>query len=92
MVEDPWAELETASAHAQEDTGQAWPHNAWEVTTGGEKEEEREMSESMIAQVGDTLCERNEKMLDDTDTPDDSALNPDQRKIPQQETEPESAD
>ena len=77
MVEDPWAELETASTHAQygqEDAGSSWPHNAWEVTS--EKEEQQQMSESMIAQVGDTLCERNERLLEDTATPDTSTLDP----------------
>ena len=41
-----------------------------------EKEEQQQMSESMIAQVGDTLCERNERLLEDTATPDTSTLDP----------------
>lgn len=40
------------------------------MTTEGDKEEEQQMSESMIAQVGDTLCERNERLLEDTSTLD----------------------
>ena len=77
MVEDPWAELEAHAQYSQEDTGSSWPHNAWEVTTEGDKEEEQQMSESMIAQVGDTLCERNERLLEDTTaTPDTSTLDP----------------
>ena len=59
MLEDPWAELENASHFSQEDTGRCW-----EESVGNDKEEP--MSESMIAQVGDTLCERNERLLDDT--------------------------
>ena len=59
MLEDPWAELENASHFSQENTGRCW-----EESVGNDKEEP--MSESMIAQVGDTLCERNERLLDDT--------------------------
>ena len=80
MLEDPWAELERAREHVQyehEDPGQAWPHNAWEVTTETEKEEQQ-MSESMIAQVGDTLCERNERLLEDTEN--NSTLDPETSK------------
>ena len=80
MLEDPWAELERAREHEQyehEDPGQAWPHNAWEVTTETEKEEQQ-MSESMIAQVGDTLCERNERLLEDTEN--NSTLDPETSK------------
>merc|ERR1719362_2121639 len=54
MLEDPWAELERAREHEQyeqEDPGQSWPHNSWEVTTETEKEEQQ-MSESMIARWG----------------------------------------
>ena len=40
------------------------------------EKEEQQMSESMIAQVGDTLCERNERLLEDTATPDTSTLDP----------------
>ena len=95
MLEDPWAELERAREYEQfeqEDPGQAWPHNSWEVTTETEREEQQ-MSESMIAQVGDTLCERNERLLEDTEN--NSALDPEPSKSDapgEQEVASESAE
>ena len=91
MVEDPWAELEAHAQYSQEDTGASWPHNAWDVTTEGDKEEEQQMSESMIAQVGDTLCERNERLLEDTATPDTSTLDLEHKNSDSPEQEAASA-
>ena len=60
MLEDPWAELESYGCDgggSQEDS------HHWDVPSqpGGP------MSESMIAQVGDTLNDRNEKLLETTE-------------------------
>ena len=62
MLEDPWAELE---AYDYDDGGGGHGDSHWEVPSQGGP-----MSESMIAQVGDTLNDRNEKLLETTENED----------------------
>ena len=65
MLEDPWAELEAGP----EDTVGGYSYNGhggWEEA-GSFSGPGGAMSESMIAQVGDTLGERHERLLDNTE-------------------------
>ena len=65
MLEDPWAELEAGP----EDTEGGYSYNGhggWEEA-GSFSGPGGAMSESMIAQVGDTLGERHERLLDNTE-------------------------
>lgn len=65
MLEDPWAELEKKYNGAGNiDASYSGNWEDWESN----HEQHSSMSESLIAQVGDTLNERNEKLLDDTES------------------------
>ena len=58
MLEDPWAELEKYYNGDTKTTDKTW----------NTASQENSMSESMIAQVGDTLLERNEKFKNDEES------------------------
>ena len=73
MLQDPWAELQQSQDYHQ--TGH-WDEYQEEETVSdslvGQEEtltdQKDSMSESLIVQVGDSLCERNDKILDTTDS------------------------
>ena len=71
MLEDPWAELEEyygyGGAGAGEETA-GFSQPGEEANTSISEADADPMSESLIVQVGDSLCERNDKILDTTDT------------------------
>ena len=70
MLEDPWAELEQSYGYGDSQGGDFQDDSVTDSLAAHQGEEETEqkdvMSESMIVQVGDSLCERNDKILDST--------------------------
>ena len=71
MLQDPWAELEQ-SHHYHASHWAGYQEDDSVSLVGQDRQEEIEekdsMSESLIVQVGDSLCERNDKILDTTDS------------------------
>ena len=75
-VEDPWAELE--QGYGYRDSYDSRDHSVPESLSAlaGEGDtstvQKDSMSESLIVQVGDSLCERNDKILDTTEDAEDT--------------------
>merc|ERR1711915_477314 len=70
MLKDPWEELERELGYQKRDITD---HSDWDESLLRDSKIDKELSDSLIPQVGDTLCERNEalgKSDESQDTPD----------------------
>lgn len=73
MLQDPWAELQQGQDYHQAShwDGYQEEESVSDSLVGQEEtltDQKDSMSESLIVQVGDSLCERNDKILDTTDS------------------------
>ena len=69
MLRDPWEELEREQGNLQQSQTQQSNYN--DTLDESDVEHDRVLSDSMIPQVGDTLCERNGRLDTSCDTTED---------------------
>merc|ERR1711915_281131 len=70
MLKDPWEELERELGYLKRDVTD---HSEWDESLLCNPKSDKELSDSLIPQVGDTFCERNEalgKYDESQDSPD----------------------